>query len=127
MSNQKIFKDNKLFEFLDYIFKKSNTKVKDYVVPNFLINRWISMASPIYAKILNATTNKWLLAGNDIDITKFYRTILPHHKQKINYVKKLDNIKTPEEDSSLASLMECSQREINLFNQTLEELKLNTK
>lgn len=127
MSNQKLFKDNKLFNFLDYIFKKSNNEVKEYKAPSFLINRWVSMASPLYAKIINATTNKWMLKNNDFDISKFYRTILPQHKNKINYIKKTDSIKEIEEDLNIASLMECSKREVSLFNQTLEELNIHTK
>jgi hypothetical protein len=127
MLKQKTFKDNKLFDFLDYIFKKKNNQVKDYNPPSFLINRWISMASPLYAKIVNSTTNKWLLSNHNFDITSFYRTILPKDTTRISYVKKTEIIKDQVEDLNLSSSMECSQREIIFFNQTLEELNLINK
>ena len=127
MLNKKLFKDDRLFQFLDYIFKKSNKEVDNYNPPCFLINRWVSMASPFYAKIINSTTNKWLLEDSSFDIKRFYRQILPTHKAKISYIKKSQAIKEVDQEENLANLMECSKREINLFNQTLEELNIQTK
>lgn len=127
MLKQKTFKDNRLFDFLDYIFKKKNKQVNDYNPPFFLVNRWISMASPLYAKIINATTNKWILSNHNFDITSFYRTILPQDNSRISYIKKSENVKDQVNDPNLALSMECSQREIIFFNQTLEELNLINK
>jgi hypothetical protein len=121
------YKDNTLFDFLGFIFKTNNENPKDYKVPVFLVNRWISMANPAFAKIINLTTNKWNSSILDFDVSKFYRTLLPKFNRSISYIKKEGKEKEYEIDYNMASIMECSQREINLFNETLEELDINAK
>lgn len=121
------FKDERLFLFLDWITKKSNQKVNDYSPPCFLINRWLSMANESYCHILNLTTNKWLNHVRDFDISSFYRKVLPKHNKKINYIKKSSKDVDENEDISLlCNKFECSQREINFFIKTLEELNNKT-
>lgn len=127
MLKQKTFKDNRFFEFLDFIFKKSDRDLVDYKPSNFLVNRWISMVSPLYCKIINMTTNKWMMHSKDFDTKKFYRTILPFNDTRINYIKKSDSIKEDEEDCNLAEMLECSDREIKIFKSTIEELNLGNK
>lgn len=121
------YKDNNFFEFLNFIFKSSKKEPKNYKPSVFLINRWISMANPLYSKIINLTTNKWCLNGKEFNIKSFYKTILPEHKSKINYIKKKEKEKDIIEDINMASVMECSQRELLLFKETLEELKCAAK
>jgi hypothetical protein len=121
------YKDNRLFDFIDYVLKNSNTEPKEYKPPTFLINRWISMATPPFAKIINLTTNKWCASPIDFDISKFYRTLLPNYKKRISYIKKNAKEKEIEEDVNMASIMECSQREIDLFKETLADLNLCAK
>jgi hypothetical protein len=120
-------KDNSLFEFLDYIFKVKNTYPKNYKVPTFLVNRWISMANPAFARIVNSTTNRWCTVMRDFDLTVFYRNIFPEYKGKTNYIKKEALEKEDGTELELASHLECSKREINLFNQTLAELNITNK
>ena len=124
MSKLKTFKDNRFFEYLDFLFKKSNKDVLDYNPSKFLINRWISMSSPLCCKIINMTTNKWLMLDKNFDIKRFYRAILPTNTSKINYIKKNDSIKENEDEYNLAEMMECSQREIKMFKDTIEELNM---
>lgn len=121
------YKDNRLFDFLNFVLKKENIDLKDYKPPIFLINRWITMANPVFSKIINLTTNKWCANGNDFDIKGFYKTILPTYKNKISYIKKKEKEKEETEDLFLANVMECSQRELLLFKETLEELKCAAK
>lgn len=120
-------KDNKLFDFINYIFKNGNNPPSEYKTPVFLINRWISMANPLFAKIVNLTTNKWCSRGQDFDIKSFYRTVLPQYKNKISYIKKKDKEKDDICDQNLANIMECSQREVLLYNKTLEEINIINK
>ena len=116
-------KDDSLFCFLDWITKKTNKKAEDYNPPYFLINRWLSMANESYCHIINLTTNKWLDTYKDFDISSFYRTVLPKHTKRINYIKKTSKeIDSDEENYTTASRFECSKREIDFFTKTLEEL-----
>jgi hypothetical protein len=122
------YKNNNLFDFLNFIFKSSDKEVKEYNPPIYLINRWITMANPIFAKIVNLTSNRWLSNNNDFDFTKFYRIVLPKHKHKISYIKKKEKTKIEEEnDLELANFMECSQRELDLFKDTIDFLKQKNK
>lgn len=120
-------KDNKLFDFINYVFKNGNNPPSEYKEPVFLINRWISMANPLFAKIVNLTTNKWCSQGQDFDVKSFYRMVLPQYKNKISYIKKKDKERDDICDQNLASIMECSQREVLLYNKTLEELNIINK
>jgi hypothetical protein len=121
------FKDNKLFDFINYIFKNGNETSLEYNPPVFLVNRWISMANPLFSKIVNLTTNKWCTQKQNFDIKSFYRTILPTYKQKIAYIKKKEKEKEDTYNENIANIMECSQREILLYNRTLEELNITNK
>lgn len=120
-------KDNSLFEFLDYVFKVSDTPPKNYKVPVFLVNRWVSMSNPAFAMIVNLTTNKWCGVNKEFDVTKFYRYLLPRYTKNTKYIKKQVSEKEEEEDCQIASVMECSQREINLFKETLAQLNISSK
>jgi hypothetical protein len=121
------YKDNNLFDYIDYVFKNKTDQPKDYKPPIFLVNRWISMANPSFAKILNLTTNKWCCLIDEFDITKFYKTFLPHYNKRISYIKKNVKEKELEEDVNMANIMECSQREINLFKDTLADINISAK
>jgi hypothetical protein len=120
-------KDNSLFEFLDYVLKVKNTSPKNYKVPVFLVNRWLSMANTGFCRIINLTTNKWCRYLPDLNVEQFYRILLPKYKTRLNYIKKPVRDKELEIDENMAYLMECSQREINFFNETLAEFGINAK
>jgi hypothetical protein len=122
------FKDNNLFDFINFVLKNGNNDTKDYKPPTFLVNRWLSMANPSFAKILNLTTNKWCCSVKDFDIKNFYRVILPKYNKKIDYIKKeIKENDDFDEDIKMAYIMECSEREINLFKQTIAELNIGSK
>ena len=123
------YRDNNLFDFIDYVLKSKNIEPKEYKPPVFLINRWLSMANPGFAKIINFTTNKWCLVNRDFDITNFYRQILPKYNKKISYIKKPNNQNESDdgENLNIASVIECSEREVLLFKQTLAELNISSK
>jgi hypothetical protein len=122
------YKDNSLFDFIDYVLKNNNNELKDYKPPIFLVNRWLSMANPAFARIINLTTNKWCNEISNFDISKLYRIILPKYGKRISYIKKENNKeKDYDEDLNTAFIMECSQREINSFKDTLAELNISAK
>lgn len=120
-------KNDDFFVFLNYIFKNEKEAPKNYIPSLFLLNRWISMANPLYSKIINLTTNKWMYPVKDFNFKDFYRTVLPQHKNKIHYIKKKEKEKDIYDDLNVANVMECSQRELLLFKTTLEELDCANK
>ena len=121
------YKDNSLFDFIGFVLKNKNESPKNYKPPTFLVNRWLSMANDGFCKVINLTTNKWCREMPDFDIEKFYRTLLPRYKKRLTYIKKKTKEKELEEDINMAALMECSQREIDLFKETLAEFGTHTK
>lgn len=121
------YKNNDLFDFLGFILKNKNKPPKNYKPSIFLVNRWLSMANGGFCKIINLTTNKWCKGIPEFDIEKFYRLILPKHQWKLSYIKKKIKEKELEEDINMAALMECSQREIDFFKETLAEFSTHTK
>lgn len=117
-------KDSRLFDFLNWILKNNKTQPKDYQPSYFLLNRWISMTTPQCCLILNSTTNRWLKSLKDFEFGLFYYNILPKHGKRIDYIKK-KNKETEEklEDiKNIAERLECSVREIELFESSLEVL-----
>ena len=117
-------KDNRLFDFLNWILKTNQNKPKDYQPPMFLINRWISMTNPQFALILNSTGNRWLKNIKEFDFGNFYYHIFPKYGKRIEYLKKKskDSEENIEDVKNLAERMECSIREIEIYEKTLEEL-----
>lgn len=114
--------DQRLFEYIDYLFKKKKDPPIDFVPANFIVNRWISMAHPSFPLMLNSTTNKWMGKIRNFNFTKFYLTILPKFPAKINYIKKKSGSRDDNDYTEISSLMECSQREIKIYNNLLEDL-----
>jgi hypothetical protein len=121
------FRDNNIFEFLNYILKTNDTLPKDYDPPTFLVNRWLSMGNVNFSLIINKTTNRWCKKNRNFDITKFYRLILPKYNKRLTYIKKKYTQKDIDDSIQHANLMECSTREIEMFNDTLAELNICAK
>jgi len=125
--------DDSLFLYLDWILKKKSRGNGDQSpISPFIANRWLSMADPTVAQMVNATTNRWLLTKkqslSDTDfIGKFFRTILPKINKKITYIKKSAKEKINEDYSNIAYSMECSTKEIEMYEKTLAELKHSLK
>lgn len=124
---------DELFVCLDWILKKKSKVHPEITPPSiFIINRWLSMADPLIAQIVNVTVNRWIYKTNiskeNTLINKFYKTILPTKNSRISYLKKekSNNKKNQEldlDEKNYCYNLELSQREINLYNQTLEELE----
>jgi hypothetical protein len=120
-----------LFVYLNWILKKP---IKELCLQNlpstFIVNRWLSMVNADTANIVNTTFNRWLLcksfSSNNLLASKFYRIILPTNNKRISYIKKSssENNKEIEDLSNLAKNLEMSQKEIEMYNQTLDYLKI---
>lgn len=117
-------KDSRLFDFLNWTLKNQTEKPKDYQPSYFLLNRWLSMANSQSCLILNSTTNRWLKHLKNFDFGSFYYYMLPKHVKRIDYFKKKNKqIEDKIEDiQNVADRLECSIREIEIFENTLEEL-----
>lgn len=89
----------------------------------FMSQRWLSMYSPLYARILNATTNK--LFSPDIDKDQWYKLFLvslPKSKfKKINYIKKSYTKKSKPKTGNdaaiklIAQTKKISEREVRMY------------
>lgn len=109
-----------LFEYIKDIttYKKGTLPLDDYIP--FLINRWLSFTSPQVCCAINESVN----ALGNIDKTLHYKLLLRlHPKTKvpfIQYVKKIKEEKTKEDDkvTLLASNMEMSEREVRQYLNT---------
>lgn len=118
--------DNKIFDVLDFVLKKSNVNIDNFK-NYYIVNRWLSMSDFSVAKIVNATFNRWLLKNSSINILKFYRSFLPTTNKKIKYIKKISKIKNKEDEdfSILSKNLEISIREVELYENTIEFLTKN--
>lgn len=121
-----------IFNYIDQIiFSKKNRKDSinnDSAFTGFMLNRWASMHSPIYAEIINATSNKYLttLQQKDDQFDFLYHVIPKSSRKKINYIKKVKKTekkteKKKKEDEIdkvklFAKNKELSVREITLYN-----------
>lgn len=121
--------DDSLFIYLDWILKKKSKGNGDLrEVSPFLTNRWLSMADPVIAQMVNATTNRWLMTKSQVltnpeFIGCFFRTILPKITKRISYIKKPTKTKAKEDYSIIATSMEISIREIESYEKMLAKLK----
>ena len=85
------------------------------------------MANSGFCRIINLTTNKWCRQVPEFNIEEFYRLLLPKYNKRLVYIKKKVKEKEHDEDVNMASLMECSQREIDFFKDALAEFSISTK
>lgn len=121
-----------LFSYLDWILKKNRKDLDHENLPYpFITNRWLSMADPNIAQIVNATTNRWItgdgVAKDSFRFAKFMRIILPKFSKKIAYIKK-PIVKKEDTDLEICSQnLELSKREIEIYEKTLAELNVKVK
>jgi hypothetical protein len=121
--------ENKLFDIIDYVLKKTNYDIALHENSNiFILNRWLSMSDVNIAKIINSTSNRWFLKNSHINFLKFYRSFLPKINKKIKYIKKPLKIKTEETTDilKLARNFELSSREIEMYENTIDFLNQNS-
>jgi hypothetical protein len=118
-----------LFVYLNWILKKPVKVLQLQNIPStFITNRWLSMVNKDTASIVNATFNRWLtvksFSSDNLLAGKFYRILIPSSNKRINYFKKgtLESSKNVEDLSQLAKNLEMSQKEIEMYNQTLDYL-----
>jgi len=124
-----------IFEQLaDIITKKqnrlaSNVEDESEFVP-YMTQRWLSMYSPQFAKILNASSNVLWRAMDDKQMWyKFFTSVVPKdHNKRIRYFKKAQkgNKKAPDSElvEHLANSLELSRREIKIY---IEQGSINLK
>jgi len=119
---------NIFFPFLNWILKIDSKKPEIPKNISYMTNRWLSMTSKPIAQIVNMTTNKWNISDEEF-LAKFYYKVIPKHTKKIQYIKK-SNKGVEESDpnlDNLCSVMEISRKELEMYNNTLEELNLLPK
>ncbi len=115
-----------IFEQLADIISKKQNKLSSNVedesefVP-YMTQRWLSMYSPQFAKILNASSNILWRAMDDKQMWyKLFTAVIPRDNNKrIRYFKKTkkSGSKPPDADlvAHLADSLELSRREIKLY------------
>jgi hypothetical protein len=117
--------ENKIFDVIDFVLKKTNVDISSFEFKNYyVLNRWLSMSDQSMAKIVNATTNRWILKNNTINILKFYRYFLPKTSKRIKYIKKTSKLKNEDQKDfvTLARNFELSTREIEMYENTIDFL-----
>jgi hypothetical protein len=117
-----------IFDHINWVLKKTEKEpVEESDKFNeYIFNRWLSMADPDIAKIINITYNRWNLDDDILKMLKFYRKILPKIKKNINYIKKKVE-KSEEENSDLkliAKSYELSEKEILNMENLKKELEV---
>lgn len=120
---------NNLFDILDFVLKKTDIDIDLHENNNiFILNRWLSMSDQNIAKIINSTSNRWLLKNNHTNFLKFYRSFLPKINKKIKYIKKPLKNKNEEQTDilKLAKNFELSSREIEMYENTIDFLNQNS-
>jgi chorismate mutase len=122
--------NNDLFVYLDWILKKKGSLSIESLPYPFIVNRWLSMADPSIAQIVNATSNRWInvknsISSDQLQIAKFFKTVLPVFKKRISYIKKVSKEKETEDFTIVAKNMECSIREVEILEKTLAEININ--
>ena len=86
----------------------------------YMINRWLSMRSPVIAQLINDTSNRlYPIFETKQEYYNFLVKIIPPHRPKrIYYIKKITKSPPSEEDHDvdlIAKNMELSKREINHY------------
>jgi hypothetical protein len=126
---------NNIFDYInDILYHKKGTLLSNVEHESgynpYMINRWLSMYSPQLANILNLTSNRlYGVFETKRESYDFLLKIIPKSApRRINYIKKVKKDKKDETDivELLASSLELSKREINLYikesNMNLERL-----
>ena len=125
---------NDIFKILDYILKKTPSKlVLEGNISPFILNRWLSMSDPTICRIINSTTNRWITNkgicdSNSYDMIYFLRKVLPKVTKKFSYIKKKEEKKEEiKEKKESFNFMEISSREIEEYDELIDFLNANTK
>lgn len=123
---------NNIFEFLDWVLKKKGKEpIDEGNIYPYMFNRWLSMADPDIAQIVNLTYNRWLSDYTDLEflsLAKFYKQLLPKHLKKISYIKKDISEKEEIDESEkqtnelICMNMEISNREKKILDDMVKFL-----
>lgn len=121
-----------IFDYLDWILKKTGKKPTENTSSPYMLNRWLSMTDPVVCQIVNSTTNRWILkpgVASDLGtLSSFYHRIIPKFTKRYSYLTKPKE--TPNKDKDLhemAILMECSAREVELYEKTIAKIESKSK
>ena len=124
-----------IFQQLSDIIDKKENKLENNLedesefVP-FMVQRWLSMYSPQFAKILNVSSNRLWRAMEDKQMWyKLFTALIPKSNNKrIRYFKKTKKKGAKAPDAifieHLANRLELSRREVKLY---IEEGAINLK
>lgn len=116
-----------LFDVLGDVmfFKRGDqfqTMENESEVSPYMLNRWISMHSPVCAQLVNETNNKyWKVLENKRDWYRYTLALIPRNRFiKIEYIKKEKKEKTPKNEDdiifeTLARNLELSVREVKSY------------
>lgn len=123
---------NNFFQYLLWLLRVTDKQPEIPRSLGYMENRWISMTNNSNAQIVNMTTNRWLNCldtFNPETISKFYRSLIPRYTKKLEYLKKplKEENEVNENIEFYSNLMELSKREIEMYENTLEELNLTSK
>lgn len=105
----------------------------DAFVSNYMIQRWVSMESPVNAYLVNETTNKlWKAFENNKEMLyKLYTVLIKKQSfKKIPYIKKAEkkvNEKTEKLVEHLALKNQISKREVEEHLDMLNVLNIDTE
>lgn len=119
--------NNNLFDTLNWILKKDKKQPVSILESNFILNRWLSMVTPEMAQIINITGNRWNKNTTIFSMAKFYKSILPKNSDQIFYIKRKKEEKEIENIEEMANSFELSQKELNFFENALEDLSISSK
>lgn len=116
-----------LFDILNWILKSKKDLPENTFQSNFILNRWLSMASPEIAQIVNVTGNRWSKNIKDFSMLNFYHSVLPKFTKKIQYIKKGQKNIENENLKMLAENMEISTKDVLFLEKSLEEMNNSPK
>jgi hypothetical protein len=119
--------NNNLFDVLNWVLKNNKKIPENAFQSNFILNRWLSMASIEIAQIVNVTGNRWSKNIKDLSLVNFYHSILPKFTKKIEYIKKDQKNLENENLKILAENMELSIKDIIFLEKSLEEMSSQSK
>jgi hypothetical protein len=119
---------NQFFKYLNYILKIDKKRPENLQYSQYMVNRWLSMTNKPIAQIVNSTTNRWNISDYNF-LTNFLLKITPKYTKKIEYIKKSpkEAEETFENMDQICFSMEISKKELELYHNTLDELKLLPK
>ena len=117
-----------IFSVLNWVLKKTKKHDLNFQGTSvYMLNRWLSMADPSIANIVNVTGNRWMcvtsLGRKSESMSKFYHKLMPKFTSKINYIKKPEKKNEDLDLLTMAKAYEKSTKELEILNKALVNLQ----